>query len=142
VEIEKAGVPVFTFALYHDHESGAVSVCVDTEEQSRATVRGINAYNAKHFLREIDDGNLKGAALWQANPGRSLSLGDFALVNLARTPLDGVSVSSDFYLEMVRAVVAAGDTIAAFATDPERLLFACSGPDDEVTYVWSLQKNA
>ena len=33
-EIEASGLPVFTFAMYHDHESGAVSVCADSEESS------------------------------------------------------------------------------------------------------------
>src|SRR3982750_3530417 len=42
-------VPVYTFAFYHDHESGAVSVCVDTEASSARQVRATNRYNAKHF---------------------------------------------------------------------------------------------
>lgn len=74
-------VPVFTFAFYHDHESGAVSVCVDTEANSNSQVRSTNRYNTKHFRTEIAGGDLAGASLWQANIGRNLSLGDFAKVN-------------------------------------------------------------
>ena len=50
-EIESSGLPVFTFAMYHDHESGAVSVCADSEENSARAVASMNAYNAQ-ILRD------------------------------------------------------------------------------------------
>lgn len=134
-------VPVFTFAFYHDHESGAVSVCVDTEANSNRQVRSTNRYNTKHFRTEIAGGNLAGVSLWQANVGRNLSLGDFAKVNLARTAFNGPEVSDEFYLLMVRALLAVEDEIAALAPDPGRLIFTCSGPNDEVAYVWSLDRD-
>jgi len=79
-EIESSGLPVFTFAMYHDHESGAVSVCADSEENSARAVASMNAYSAKHFGTAVAKGDLEHAALWQANVGRNLSLGDFAIV--------------------------------------------------------------
>jgi len=141
-ELDVDPVPVYTFALYHDHESEAVSVCVDTEENSRAVVAAINRYNAKYFLSEIKAGSLKGASLWQANVGRSLSLGDFARVNLARTSLDGLVTDAGFYLEMGRAVCSAAQRVAARSPDPSRVVFACSGENDEVALVWALPADA
>jgi hypothetical protein len=137
-EARERNVPVFTFALYHDHEAAAISVCVDTEQRSDKVVRSINAYNMRHFLRAVQAGDLETAALWQANIGRSLSPGDFEWVNLARAPLGEVQVDDQSYVEMVRSVVARQDAIAALAPNPDRLVFACSGPEDEVAYVWSL----
>jgi hypothetical protein len=141
-DVAAKAVPVFTFAFYHDHESRAVSVCVDTEENSRRVVRSMNDYNARHFLAAVADGDLEAAGLWQANVGRSLSLGDFVLVNVARTELGGVQVGKQFYATMLRAVVAVQPQVASLAPDPERLVFACSGPDAEVAYVWSLPSSA
>ena len=40
-EARSRNVPVYTFALYYDHESPAISVCVDTEEQSKAAPRSV-----------------------------------------------------------------------------------------------------
>ena len=137
-EIRKASIPVFTFALYHDHESGAVSVCADTEDNSNQVVQSINRYNMKYFMSAIQTGDLKAASLWQANIGRSLSLGDFSLVNVARSPLGTMEVNDCFYVEMVQALVAKQHEIAKLTPTPERLVLACSGANDEVAYVWSL----
>ena len=137
-EIESSGLPVFTFAMYHDHESGAVSVCADSEENSARAVASMNAYNAKCFGTAVAKGDLKDAALWQANVGRSLSLGDFAIVNAARTDIGEVPVDDRFYVLMAQAVVAIQDRVAALAPQPDKLVFACSGADDEVALVWAM----
>ncbi len=137
-EIESSGIPVFTFAMYHDHESGAVSVCADSEENSARAVTSMNAYNAKYFGAAVAKGDLKDAALWQANVGRSLSLGDFAIVNAARTDIGEVPVDDRFYVLMAQAVVAIQDRVAALAPQPDKLVFACSGADDEVALVWAM----
>jgi hypothetical protein len=135
-------IPVYTFALYLDHESGAVSVCVDTEENSARMLKSMNDYNVEHFMREILDGDLKAAALWQANIGRSLSLGDFVAVNLARTSLGSIEVDEQLELAMVRALINVQDQVAALSPAPERLILACSSCDDEVGHVWSLPSSA
>lgn len=139
-EMKEKAVPVFTFAFYHDHESGAVSVCVDTEESSDNTVRSMNSYNVRHFLKAVERGDLKSASLWQANIGRSLSLGDFSFINIARTDIGEINVNEQFYVSMVKALVAVQEEVAILANSPERLVFACSGKDDEVAYVWSLPR--
>src|SRR3712207_5236771 len=97
-EVRERRTPVYTFALYHDHESAAVSVCVDTEENSLRPVAKSNAYGIKHFAKAVAAGDLKSAALWNANTGRSLSLGDFALVNVARVGLGDVTAGKGFYV--------------------------------------------
>jgi hypothetical protein len=137
-EVRAKAIPVFTFALYHNHESRAVSVCVDTEENSRQTVLSSDGYSMRYFLKAIDEGDLEEARLWQANIGRSLSLGDFALKNVARTNLGTLKVGAQFYLSMVRALIDVHCEVARLAPQPQRLLFACSGANDEVAYVWSL----
>jgi hypothetical protein len=75
-EVRRSQTPLYTFAFYHDHESGAVSVCVDTAESSSRLVASSNAFNSKYFLKAVNIGDLKEAATWQAEHGRSLSLGD------------------------------------------------------------------
>lgn len=140
-QIKAKAVPVFTFAFYHDHESSAVSVCVDTEENSKRFVRSSNRRCMRHFFEKIAEGDLDAARLWQANIGRNLSLGDFALVNVARTDLGGVRVGKQFHLSMARALIAVQRQIAALAPEPERLVLACSSADDEVGLAWSLPED-
>lgn len=140
--VKARSLPVFTFALYHDHESGAVSVCVDTEENSARRVASTNRYNMKHFMKAVAVGDLKRAKLWQANVGRSLSLGDFVLVNAARTELGSIEADEGFYVAMLRSLVAAEARVVALSPEPERVLFACSGPDDEIAYVWTHHQDA
>jgi hypothetical protein len=138
-EVRQKSIPVYTFALYHDHESHAVSVCVDTEDNSARCVASTNRYNMKYFMQAIADKDLKAASLWQANIGRNLSLGDFVLVNCARADLGEAKVTPTFYLAMIEALVAVQSEVFALCPNPERLVFACSGPNDEVAYVWSAQ---
>jgi hypothetical protein len=141
-EVERQGVPVFTFALYHDHESGAVSVCVDTEESSNRSVAATNRFNMRYFAKAVAQGDLESADLWQANIGRSLSLGDFQLVNLARTKIEDIEVNHKFYVAMVQALFAVQGRLVPLSPNPERLVLACSGADSEVAYVWSLLGDA
>jgi hypothetical protein len=141
-EVRQKSVPIYTFALYHDHESNAVSVCVDTEENSAKCVASTNRYNMKYFMKAIAEKDLKAASLWQANIGRSLSLGDFTLVNAARTDLGKAKTTAAFYLSMIEALVRVQGEVIALSPNPERLAFASSGPDDEVAYVWSAQSAA
>jgi hypothetical protein len=141
-EVRERGIPVYTFAFYHDHESAAVSVCVDTEANSLRSVAKSNAHGIKHFAEAVAAGDLKSAALWNANTGRSLSLGDFALVNVARTNLEGIKPGKGFHLAMVRALWERQQQVAELSPASERLLFCCSGAREEVEYIWSLDPSA
>jgi hypothetical protein len=78
-------------------------------------------------------------ALWNANIGRNLALGDFTVVNLERVELETEDADDKFYLIMVRSLITMQNDIAKLSPNPSRLLFTCSGPDDEVSYVWSVQ---
>jgi hypothetical protein len=104
-------------------------------------VRGINAYNLRYFCKAVDSGDLQTAALWQANVGRNLSLGDFTAVNLARTDLPE-DVSGVDYCAMVRVVMSRHEEIRTLSLDPSLTLLACSGPEDEVALVWSLPESS
>jgi hypothetical protein len=137
-EVRNRGTPVYTFAFYHDHESAAVSVCVDTEANSLRSVAKSNAHSLRYFVEAMDAGDLKAAALWKANVGRNLSLGDFALVNVARTALDRITPVKGFHLGMVRALWERRQHVAALSPAPDRLLFCCSSAREEVEYMWSL----
>ena len=139
-EIREAKVPVHTFALYYDHESPALSVCVDTAENSARVVRGINSFNRPHFASAARCGNLKSASLWCANIGRNLSLGDFTRVNVARTEVPRANES--FFRAMLTGLLAKEAAIEALAVDRSALLICCSGPNDEVEFLWSVADNA
>src|SRR5437016_14539424 len=142
-ELRADPVPIHTFALYHDHESAMVSVCVDTKESSTKFVDDSNGWLMKYFAEHIHNGSYKDACLFQANVGRSLSLGDFARVNLGEADLDhGVVADEFFYLAMARAVIAHQEEILSLAPDPEDVVFCCSSADSEVGLVWSMLTNA
>ena len=139
----RESVPLYTFAFYHDHESAAVSVCMDTEANSTRSVVLSNAWSNGHFRKAIDAGDLKQASLFQANVGRSLSLGDFALVNVARRSLPAeFRINKQFYLLMLRCVIQREVQLSRLSPLPDRLLFCCSGPQDEVAYVWCIPPTA
>lgn len=142
-ELRASPVPVHTFAFYHDHESGAVSVCVDTKESSQRLVRQSNLWSMNYFAQHLQDGSWEDACMFQANVGRSLSLGDFARVNLARSPLSAsVVVDQSFYLAMARAVIAHQREILGLAPDSEDVVFCSSSADSEVGLVWSALPSA
>ncbi len=136
-EVCAADIDVFTFAFYHDHESGAVSICVDTEASSTREVRSQNAFRIRHFADAVSRGDLQMAASFKANEGRNLSLGDFEMVNVARTTIGSVPVDDNFYLQMIRAVRAHEREIVLMARDAERLLFCASSAEGEVGYTWT-----
>ena len=141
-ELRAKAFPLFTFALYFDHESEALSVCADTEENSARTVASINQYNARYFHQYVAAGDASMAKLWQANAGRSFSLGDFSLVNVARVSTPGIQQTEQFFISLVQALVAHEAAVLALAPIPERVLFACSGVSDEVALVWSAKGDA
>lgn len=136
-EVRAAGIDVFTFAFYHDHESAAVSICVDTEANSVRAIRSSSAFKAKHFVDAVEAGNLRKAAAFKANVGWSLSLGDFEMVNVARTDTGSVPVDDHFYLQMIRAVRAHEQEIVSMTSDVERLLFCTSSAEWEVGFMWT-----
>lgn len=136
-ELRTKQFPLFTFALYFDHESETLSVCADTEDNSIRTVVAINKYNARYFHQYLAAWDTRMARLWQANVGRSLSLGDFAQVNLARTDVSGVEQTEEFFQSLALTLVAHEEVILALSPAPDKVIFACSGVNDEVALVWS-----
>ena len=135
-ELELRSFPLFTFAFYRDHESNAISVCADTEESSRRAVVSSNKFSYGYFREFVESGEMKRAALWQSNAGRSFSLGDFAAVNLSRRQLPSSFDEQALFLEMVRGVLKVQQRAALLSPQPEALALAVSGPDSEVQLVW------
>jgi hypothetical protein len=136
-ELETQGFELYTLALYHDHESGTISVCADTAQNSDRVVFSINRNNLEYFTKCIANSDLKQASLWQCNIGRNLSLGDFAAINLAREDLPGDLDDTDLYLAMVQGLTIVQERALKIAPQKERLAFASSGADSEVQYVWA-----
>jgi len=138
VSLASSPVDVFTFAFYHDHESRAVSICIDTRESSDRHVPTSNSWSMKYFSQHISAGRLDDARLFQANPGRNLSLGDFAAVNLARKDIPrGLSLDAAFYIEMAKAIISRQQDILGLSSTPDLVIFCCSGPEAEIDLVWS-----
>jgi hypothetical protein len=137
-ELRQKRLDVYTFALYFDHESKAISVCADTASNSAATVRGINTYNRKYFDPAVASGDLKAASLWCSNIGRSLSLGDFVAKNLARTPVKGSIIGNEIFVGMLRALMDAESEVATLTGHKDTLLLCCTGPSDETEFYWGL----
>lgn len=132
----KEGFRIYTFALYFDHESPALSVCMDSKENSLQKVSEQNSYSAKYFHKFIGAGDLEQAALWQVNVGRNLSLGDFAKVNVARKDVGQVELSSGDCVSLVSRVIAYESAIRELAEESNELVFCCTSPTDEVGIVW------
>ncbi len=135
------GIDIFTFAIYHDHESGFVSICIDTKENSEKQVVESNKYSMKYFRRLISEGDLDSATLWQANIGRNLSLGDFQFVNVVEKELNEIEPDTEFYLTMVKALLNKSSLILLNSTHGNSLLFCCSTANEEVGLTW-VQENA
>lgn len=136
-EAAKGGLRIYTFALYFDHESPALSVCIDTKENSLRQVSEQNAYAAKYFHKCIGAGDLEQAVLWQANVGRNLSLGDFARVNVARTGVALAKLSEGDCLGLIRCVMAHEGEVRELAEIAAELVFCCTSPTDEIGIVWA-----
>ena len=136
-EAAKDGFRIYTFALYFDHESPALSVCMDTKENSIRQVSEQNTYSSEYFQKFIGAGDLEQAALWQANVGRNLSLGDFARVNVGRTPVAQADLSHGDYLSLIRCVMGHEREVRGLAEIADELVFCCTSPTDEVGIVWA-----
>lgn len=136
-EAAKDGFRIYTFALYFDRESPALSVCMDSKVNSLQQVSEQNAYSAKYFHKFIGAEDLDQAALWQANVGRNLSLGDFAKVNVARQDVERTELLASDCLRLVRTVIAHEGEIRELAEHPNELVFCCTSPNDEVGVVWA-----
>ena len=135
-EVRESGIDVYTLALYHDHESAAVSVCADTRVNSSRNLEREQLYQARYFQHFVQEADLASAKLWQTTGDRSYSLGDFEVVNAARTNLRCVSVDQDFYLAMIRTLIAKQGEVLALTTAPQDVRFCCSSADSEVGFVW------
>ncbi|MCL1119396.1 hypothetical protein N7V09_08655 [Shewanella seohaensis] len=127
---------IYTFALYHDHESELVTVCIDTIESSNISLAKLNEYSMKYFRKYISDGDIKQAKLWQANIGRSLSLGDFKFVNIAEFDIEGEYTGDDFYLSLVNSIESCSSQIQSKSSHGKALLFCCSTSEYEVGLTW------
>ena len=88
-EIVRKGMSgqIVTVALYFDHEGPALSICADTLDNSDRHAATSLSWSFHQMAAALEAGDLENAELYNASVGRSLSLGDFSLVNLGRTEL-------------------------------------------------------
>ena len=128
---------IITFSLYFDHEGRALSVCADTLESSQKCVAQMNAFSFKYFAEAVEQGDLSKAALWQGNIGRSLSLGDFKHVNLARKNVPRRIGTPKLFPEMVKAMIRHTPSILGVCDQRQHIVFSTSTATEEVGLVWS-----
>jgi len=128
---------IYTFALYHDHESHVATVCIDTMESSNRSVLSSNDFAKKNFTKAIEACDLVGAGLWNANGGRSFALGNFALVNASEIDVPRKPEIPGFYLDMVLSIEEMKDLILMQSSHGRNLLFCCSTEESEVGLIWS-----
>ena len=130
-------IDIYTFAFYHDHESFAVSICVDTLIDSENAVKSSNSFKMEQFYSAIYSNEIKGLILNKLDTGRSFSLGDFTCVNLSRKDIpEEMIITDQFYFDMIKAINEKKDKIIALSTKPEEVVFCCSTEDDEVGIIW------
>lgn len=134
--VRQKSIPIYTIAFFHDHESRAVSICVDTEENSNAHAASSNRYFSKYFWKAVEQRDLKEIRSNSADSGRNASLGDFVLVNAGRRDLPKGRIGKELYLDMISTLRSREGEIASLAKSRDHLLFCCSGPNAEVDFWW------
>lgn len=138
IEARRKDVVIHTLALYYDHETPAVSVCIDTEENSEAQAVSVSAYSRQRFTEAVAEGDLERAARWHGSSDRSFALGNFHMVNVARMELSReFTPTKAFFLMLVKSLVAAEPAVVAQAKMPSSLILCCTGADDEVQFIWA-----
>lgn len=137
LELENAGADVYTFALHHDSEHGALSVCADTATNSRRVLRKINRQSMKRFAAAVRKRDLEEALVWQAAVGRNLAPRDFAWTDLARRSLGRYKRAPLLHATMLQSALQFSPQVAALTSDREALLFTCSNVEEEVGFVWT-----
>ncbi len=96
--VEKQKIDIFTFCLYHDHESRAIAVCIDTKENSKRFLVESNAWKKKYFYEKLTEENIEELKLWNFESGRSFSLGDYSYKNIGRIKIDNLgSLGANLY---------------------------------------------
>ncbi len=129
-------ISIYTFAFYHDHESDAISICIDTESNSEKVVNSSNEFTLKYFHDELSNQNLDSLKLWNINSGRNLSLGDFQYANIVYKNIDKRFINSDMYLSMINSIERNKSRIVSYSKCPDKIVFCCSSADNEVAYIW------
>lgn len=134
------GADIFTFALYYDHEGRAVSICADTEVNSRSAARKMNTFVGQQFYRAIQNGELDEAAKWGTIGERSLALGDFKFQSLGWRSMTAPNNSAPFYRAMISSLLRNSTKISGLSRNPENLVLCCSSKDSEVGFSWVHQE--
>lgn len=132
---------IVTLALYFDHEGAVLSVCADTLENSTAKQEDSRKWCYQHLSEAISKGDLAEAALFNHSVCRSLSLGDFALRNLAEYALeqdDEVSAMPEhFFIALAQGLHRNTQACLSVCAPEVPVVFACSTATDEVGLVWT-----
>jgi len=134
---EQKNINIYTFCFYHDHESKAFSICIDTEEKSKITILQSNEFTKKYFHEELKTGNLEGLKNWCFQHGRSFSLGDFRYCNIVYKKIGTNSeIVKENYIEMINSIEKYKEKIKNYSINPDNIFFACSSENNEVEYIW------
>jgi hypothetical protein len=136
-ELHSQRADVHTFAFCVEAGGRAVSVYADSETNARRVVHALNRASMKRFVRAVQKRDLDEASMWQASVGRNLSLRTFAWKTLARRALGKHSQAPELHHAMLLAALQHTPRVLELSSAPERVLFTCSTPDEEVGLIWT-----
>jgi len=134
--ISDKSTSIYTFAFYHDHESDAISICIDTEDNSEKEVISSNKYTQKYFKDILKNNDIDSLKLWNINTGRNFSLGNFTFVNVVYVKLEKIYFTKSLYLSMINCIERNKKNILAHSKYPQKVVFCCSSEKNEVEYIW------
>lgn len=136
-KVDIRNVDIYTFCLYHDHESHIVSVCIDTLENSKRSAISSNEYRKKYFHRYLEEGDIGKAQRWNASGGRSFSLGDYSYKNISEIDTHPDLENDGMYISMFQAISEMSELISRQSTHGKELVYCCSTKDSEVGLIWT-----
>ncbi|MGB3408024.1 MAG: hypothetical protein WBA67_11065, partial [Jannaschia sp.] len=98
-------------------------------------------WRRSRLLEAVAAGDLDKASVFNAIPGRSLSVSDFAFTDLATHKLDleGEELPESFFVDLAQSL---NDHVAAIAKTCHRtfpLVLACSTPGQAIGLAWTYQ---
>lgn len=132
---------IVTFALYFEQEGAVLSVCADTLDNSLAKQEKARNWSYQYLSESIDNGDLAKAALFNHSVGRSLSLGDFTLRNLAEHALEPDDethdMSQSFFVALAQGLHRNAGVCLSICDSKQPTVLACSTHNDEVGLMWT-----
>jgi hypothetical protein len=118
-----------------------ISVCADTLENSLTEEKKTRTRSYMCLSEAISQGDLKKAARFNHNVGRSLALGNFVLRGLAEYELDmddeAAEMPQSFFLGLAQGLHRNTLVCLSVCNPDQPVVLACSTANDEVGLFWT-----